>query len=82
MELQFEWDDQKANSNLKKHSVSFEQAKIVFYDHTQVRPNRFANQQNKTQLNITLDPDVAEIFTTSEAVNNALRAILSAIPKK
>jgi uncharacterized protein len=32
MELQFEWDDQKANSNLKKHSVSFEQAKIVFYD--------------------------------------------------
>jgi uncharacterized protein (DUF4415 family) len=52
------------------------------FDYTQSRPNRFANQQNKTQITITLDPDVAEIFTTSEAVNNALRAILSAIPKK
>jgi hypothetical protein len=52
------------------------------FDYTQVRPNRFANQQNKTQINVALDPDVAEIFTTSEAVNNALRAILSAIPKQ
>jgi hypothetical protein len=26
--------------------------------------------------------DVAEVFQTSEALNNALRAILSAIPKK
>nr|WP_238993699.1 BrnT family toxin [Calothrix sp. PCC 6303] len=32
MELQFEWDEQKANGNFKKHNVSFEQAKIVFYD--------------------------------------------------
>ncbi|MFH7024720.1 MAG: hypothetical protein ACHBN1_04785 [Heteroscytonema crispum UTEX LB 1556] len=51
-------------------------------EHHQACPNRFTNQQNKTQITITLDPDVAEIFTTSEAVNNALRAILSAIPKK
>ena len=32
MDLQFDWDDQKANHNLKKHGISFAQAKSVFYD--------------------------------------------------
>ncbi|MBD2181924.1 BrnT family toxin [Aerosakkonema funiforme] len=32
MELKFEWDDQKASSNLNKHGVSFEDAKKVFAD--------------------------------------------------
>ena len=30
--LQFEWDDQKAQSNLRKHSVSFDEAVTVFGD--------------------------------------------------
>lgn len=29
---QFEWDANKAASNIKKHRVSFEEAKSVFYD--------------------------------------------------
>jgi uncharacterized protein len=28
----FEWDDSKAASNLKKHNISFEQARCVFDD--------------------------------------------------
>lgn len=28
----FEWDTAKANSNKKKHGVSFEEAQSVFYD--------------------------------------------------
>ena len=28
----FEWDDEKAELNLKKHDISFEEAKSVFYD--------------------------------------------------
>lgn len=28
----FEWDDEKAELNLKKHGVTFEEAKSVFYD--------------------------------------------------
>ena len=31
-ELQFDWDERKAAANLKKHGVSFEEAKSVFYD--------------------------------------------------
>ena len=30
--IKFEWDQAKAKSNLKKHGVSFEEAKSVFYD--------------------------------------------------
>ena len=30
--LRFEWDPRKANANLKKHGISFEEAKSVFYD--------------------------------------------------
>lgn len=30
--LQFEWDNQKAQINFKKHGVSFAEAATVFYD--------------------------------------------------
>jgi len=30
--LNFEWDVKKAKSNIKKHGVSFDEAKTVFFD--------------------------------------------------
>jgi len=30
--IKFEWDSSKADSNIKKHGISFEEAKSVFYD--------------------------------------------------
>lgn len=30
--LRFEWDDRKAAANEKKHGVSFEEARTVFFD--------------------------------------------------
>jgi len=30
--IKFEWDPPKAAANLKKHQISFEEAKSVFYD--------------------------------------------------
>ena len=32
MKLLFEWDENKARRNLKKHKISFEEAKTVFND--------------------------------------------------
>ncbi|MEK7729424.1 MAG: BrnT family toxin [candidate division KSB1 bacterium] len=32
MSLTFEWDENKANANLRKHKVGFEEAKSVFDD--------------------------------------------------
>ena len=31
-EIQFKWDEEKNKINIKKHEVSFEEAKTVFYD--------------------------------------------------
>ena len=30
--IKFEWDERKAIANLKKHHVSFEEAKSIFFD--------------------------------------------------
>jgi uncharacterized protein len=30
--IKFEWDEAKAAANLKKHQVSFEEAKSIFFD--------------------------------------------------
>ena len=32
MDIRFEWDKNKAEINFKKHKVSFEEAKTVFFD--------------------------------------------------
>ncbi|WP_353573288.1 hypothetical protein [Candidatus Albibeggiatoa sp. nov. BB20] len=47
---------------------------------TTPKPNRFAKQQE--QITVTLDTDIAKVFQTSESVNKALRAILSALPEQ
>jgi hypothetical protein len=52
------------------------------FDYSKARPNRFATQLNEKTITVTLESDVAQVFQTSEEVNKALRAILSAIPKK
>ena len=31
-DIEFEWDDEKAGSNLKKHGVSFEEGATIFND--------------------------------------------------
>jgi hypothetical protein len=51
------------------------------FDYRKARPNRFAGQVNKEQLIVMLDPDVGDVFTTPEAVNTALRALIAAMPK-
>jgi len=43
--IKFEWDSNKAESNLKKHGVSFEEAKSVFYDENSIQ---FYDSKNST----------------------------------
>jgi hypothetical protein len=50
------------------------------FDYSKAKPNRFAAGQ-KRRLAVVLDEDVAEVFTTPESVNKALRAFLEAIPQ-
>ena len=51
------------------------------FDYGQARPNRFAGQLEAAPVVVVLDPDVAEVFTTPESVNTALRAMINAMPQ-
>lgn len=44
--MKFDWDDKKANLNLKKHKISFKEALTVFFD---------------PLAKLAIDPDHAEV---------------------
>lgn len=50
------------------------------FDYSRAKPNRFASQVDEDRLVVALDPDVSAVFTTPEAVNKALRALIEAMP--
>ena len=160
MGIQFEWDDDKAASNLERHGVNFEEATTVFrdpfalifddeahsiderrgviighstrnrlllvcfterqtlvssvpappharnvktmndtltseahgsgedemlpeydFDSRKAGPNRFALRGEGGHLMVVLDPDVAQVFNTSAAVNAVLPALITAMPR-
>lgn len=52
------------------------------FDYSKARPNRFVDQVKSGARAVLLDPDVAEVFTTPEAVNTVLRALIQTMPTK
>jgi hypothetical protein len=51
------------------------------FDYSKAKPNRFARVK-KEQMVVLLDKDLSKVFKTQDEVNNALRALLEAIPKR
>ena len=51
------------------------------FDYSKARPNRFAGKISEERLVVLLDPEVSQVFTTPEAVNTVLRALITALPK-
>jgi len=62
--INFEWDETKANSNIRKHGISFEEAKTVFFDEyaiqfyddvsSQLEDDRFLMLGTSNEANILL----------------------------
>jgi hypothetical protein len=52
------------------------------FDYRKARPNRFAGKTPPGQRQVLLDADVATVFTTPEAVNAVLRALIATLPKQ
>jgi hypothetical protein len=50
------------------------------FDYSKARPNRFAQRVKSGSRVVILDPDVAEVFATPEAVNAVLRALIETMP--
>lgn len=50
------------------------------FDYKKAKPNRFAERSGKPKLTVVvLDEDVAEVFSTPESVNKALRELIEAM---
>ena len=75
MSLAFEWDDNKAKQNLKKHGVSFEEASSIFRDplartihdplHSE-EEDRFVNLgESQRQCLVVVFTDAATRFASS-----------------
>ena len=50
------------------------------FDYSKSKPNRFAAKMSQGSVAVVLEPDVAEVFRSSEVVNSLLRSIISAMP--
>lgn len=65
----------------KKPYKTAEMASEYRFDYRKAKPNRFASRMKGAPLVAVIDPDVAKVFKTTEEVNKALRALISAMPK-
>ncbi len=71
------------NSELKisdPDTVSDELLPEYRFDYSKAKPNRFAQREVAIKT-INLDADVAAVFTSAEAVNTILRAIIQTMPQ-
>jgi len=59
-----------------------EMASEYRFDYRKAKPNRFAKRMKIEPLVVLIEPDIAKVFKTSDQVNRALRALISAMPGK
>jgi hypothetical protein len=50
------------------------------FDYTRAKPNRFAQKQADGSLVVVLEPDIAQVFSTPDAVKRVLRALIATMP--
>ena len=50
------------------------------FDYSRSRPNRFAAGMGPQTVAVVLEPDVAQVFDSSRAVNKLLRSVIAANP--
>jgi hypothetical protein len=71
----------KKMPTIKSHKAQ-EMAPEYRFDYRKAKSNRFAARMKNEPLIVMIEPDIAKVFTSSEQVNKALRALISAIPEK
>jgi uncharacterized DUF497 family protein len=82
--FKFEWNDSKAESNLKKHLISFDEAKTVFYDdfartfddikHSIIEDREiifgYSNKNNLLIVSFTQRNDIIRIISARKVTKN------------
>ena len=51
------------------------------FDYHKAKPNRFAAQSKQRMTVVVLDDEVAQVFTTPESVNKALKTLIDIVPQ-
>jgi hypothetical protein len=65
----------------KKHqTVRGTMRKEYRFNDSRAKPNRFREKMSESVAAVVLEPDVAAIFKSSEAVNALLRSVIAAMP--
>jgi hypothetical protein len=52
------------------------------YDFSDSKPNKYAAKLKRQERLVTIEPEVFKIFNNSDKVNNALKSVLAAMPKR
>ena len=64
----------------KKHKTLRDSMRKEYrFDYRRAKPNRFAEKMSKGAVAVVLEPDVAAVFNSSEAVNALLRSVIAAM---
>jgi hypothetical protein len=70
----------KRTQAAKRRKAPDELRREYRFDYRESKPNRFAERASQGRTVVVLDPDIAEVFTTTESVNEVLRALITTMP--
>jgi hypothetical protein len=64
-----------------KHNTPADELRPHYdFDYSTAKPNRFVSRFGEGAVAVVLEPDVANVFRSSDVVNNFLRSAISAMP--
>ena len=76
--IKFEWNQSKAQSNLTKHGVSFEEAKSIFYDELAVQfydTEHFESEDRFIMLGMSNELNILTVCHCERQENEIIRII-------
>lgn len=73
----------RKTSARKKNAIPRDGMRAQYrFNYSKAKPNRFAEEMRGRTIAVVLEPDVAEIFKSSDDVNALLRSVISALPER
>jgi hypothetical protein len=77
-EIRFEWDERNNRENIRKHKVSFEDARTVFYDENAIRyfdPDHSEKEERFLMLGMSFTLRVLVVCHCFRATDSTIRII-------
>ncbi len=85
MKLSFEWDEEKAKANLRKHGTSFEEAATVFTDPFSITipdPDHSADEQRYVETGNSTEGHILVVVYTERGRNIRIISCRKATPSE